>query len=149
MEEKIKALKEKLEKFDTLDLLGMISTRFLVFGQNGADIARQSDVFAKTELMSPQRQLIYLAGLLVSTEYKSNGNEPAKGEKWFEKIENDVQNITFDYMKNFFEAAMGAEEKTAHQSMVSMEAFASYFDMGILRYPEQTIELMKKLDYLF
>lgn len=145
MEEKIKALKEKLEKFDTLDLLGMISTRFLVFGQNGADIARQSDVFAKTELMSSQRQLIYLAGLLVSTEYKSNGNEPAKGEKWFEKIENDVQNITFDYMKNFFEAAMGAEEKTAHQSMVSMEAFASYFDMGILRYPEQTIELMKKL----
>lgn len=145
MEEKIKALKEKLEKFDTLDILGMIRNRFLVFGQNGADIARQSDVFAKTELMSPQRQLIYLAGLLVSTEYKSNGNKPAKGKKWFEKIESDVQNITFDYMKNFFEAAMGTEEKTVHQSMVSMEDFASYFDMGILRYPEQTIELMRKL----
>jgi hypothetical protein len=74
MEEKIKLLKEKLEKFDTLDILGMISNRFLVLGQNGEDIARESDLLSKTELMSPQRQLMYLAGLLVSTDYKSQGN---------------------------------------------------------------------------
>jgi len=143
MEAKIKDLKLKLEKIDTIDLLRMISTRFLVFGQNGADIARQADIFAKTELMSPQRQLIYLAGLLMSTEDKSTGNK--HDEKWFESIESDIQNITFDYFKNFFEAGMHAESELAHQSMVSMEAFTSYFDMGILRYPEQTIELMRKL----
>lgn len=74
MEEKIKLLKEKLEKFDTLDILGMISNRFLVLGQNGEDIAKESNLLAKTELISPQRQLLYLAGLLVSTDYKSDGN---------------------------------------------------------------------------
>lgn len=145
MEEKIKLLKEKLEKFDTLDILGMISNRFLVLGQNGEDIARESDLLSKTELMSPQRQLMYLAGLLVSTDYKSQGNEPAKCENWFKKIENDVQDITFDYINNFFEASMVDEEKISHQSMVSMGDFTSYFDMGILRYPEQTIKLMRKL----
>lgn len=146
MEEKINLLKEKLEKFNTLDILGMISKYFLVFRQNGEDIAREeSDLFSKTELMSPQRQLMYLAGLLVSTEYKSHRNEPAEGENWFKKIENDVQDITFDYIKNFFKVAMVDEEKIAHQGMVSMGDFTSYFDMGILRYPEQTIKLMTKL----
>ena len=145
MEEKIKLLKEKLEKFGTLDILGMISNRFLVLGQNGEDIARESNLLAKTELISPQRQLLYLAGLLVSTDYKSDGNEPIEGENWFKKIEKDVQNITFDYIKNFFEKDRVNEEKISHQSMVSMGDFTSYFDMGILRYPEQTIKLMRKL----
>lgn len=145
MEEKIKLLKEKLEKFDTLDILGMISNRFLVLGQNGEDIAKESNLLAKTELISPQRQLLYLAGLLVSTDYKSDGNEPIEGENWFKKIENDVQDITFDYIKNFLKVAMVDEEKIAHQGMVSMGDFTSYFDMGILRYPEQTIKLMRKL----
>ena len=63
MEDKIKALKLKLEKINTIDLLGMISTRFLICGQNGTDIARQSDMSTKTKLKSPQRQLIYLAEL--------------------------------------------------------------------------------------
>ena len=145
MEEKIKLLKEKLEKFDTLDILGMISNRFLVLGQNGEDIAKESNLLAKTELISPQRQLLYLAGLLVSTDYKSDGNEPIEGENWFKKIEKDIQNITCDYIKNFFNMARVNEEKISHQSMVSMGDFTSYFDMGILRYPEQTIKLMRKL----
>lgn len=145
MEEKIKLLKEKLEKFDTLDILGMISNCFLVLGQNGEDISKESNLLAKTELISPQRQLLYLAGLLVSTDYKSDGNEPIEGENWFKEIEKDVQNIAFDYIKNFFNMARVNEEKISHQSMVSMGDFTSYFDMGILRYPEQTIKLMRKL----
>lgn len=146
MEDKIKALKLKLEKINTIDLLGMISTRFLICGQNGTDIARQSDMSTKTKLKSPQRQLIYLAGLLMSTEDKSDGNRHNySDEKWFECLERDIQDITFDYFKGFFDAGMQVDEGFVHQSLVSIEAFSSYFDMGVLRYPEQTIKLMRQL----
>ena len=73
MEEKIKKLKEKLQSFGTRDLLGMIGTHFLIFANNAKGVAEQADIFNKTNLISPQKQYIYLAGLLMSTEDKSNG----------------------------------------------------------------------------
>lgn len=74
MEGKIKKLKEKLQKMDTRDLLGMIGIHFVTFANDAKDVAEQSDIFTKTNLMSPQKQYTYLAGLLMSTEDKSDGD---------------------------------------------------------------------------
>lgn len=71
---KIKKLKEKLNHIGTRDLLGMISIHFITFANNAEDVAMQADIFNKTKLMSPQKQYMYLAGLLMSTEDKSDGS---------------------------------------------------------------------------
>ena len=57
-------LKEKLQTIGTRDLLGMIGIQFLTFANDAKDIAKQSDIFNKTKLISPQKQYTYLAGCL-------------------------------------------------------------------------------------
>ena len=42
MDAKIEKLKEKLRKYDTADLLGMISIHFMTFASDGDDFAIQS-----------------------------------------------------------------------------------------------------------
>lgn len=145
MEEKIKSLKEKLQKVGTRDLLGMISTHFITFSSNAEDFAEQLDIFNKTNLISPQKQYTYLAGLLMSTEDKSEGAITKDIEK-YEDLENDVQGITLEYTKNFMDTDISLNGiDAAKRNLVSMEAFTSYFDTGILRYPEQTIDLIRTL----
>ena len=146
MEEKIKKLKEKLNYIGTRDLLGMISIHFITFANNAEDVAMQADIFNKTKLMSPQKQYMYLAGLLMSTEDKSDGSIMKNEESGiFDELENDVQEITQEYIKTFLNIDYKAEPDNAKRNLVSMEAFTSYFDTGILRYPEQTIELIREL----
>lgn len=96
----IKELKEKLQTYDTRDLLGMISIRFMTFANNGDDVAFQSDIFNKTNLMSPQKQYLYLAGLLMSTNDLSEGRTHDT-ESDFRNIEGDIQAITSKYILGF------------------------------------------------
>lgn len=146
MEEKIKKLKEKLQNIGTSDLLGMIGIHFLTFANNAKDVAEQADIFNKTNLISPQKQYTYLAGLLMSTEDKSDGyiTENEEGEIYNE-LEDDVQDITLEYIKAFLDIDQTSGPDDVKRNLVSMEAFTSYFDTGILRYPEQTIDLIRKL----
>lgn len=145
MEEKIKILKKKLQKIETIDLLGMISTHFITFSNGDKDFAEQSDIFKKTKLVSPQKQYTYLAGLLMSTEDKSEGTVTKDIPK-YDDLENDVQEITLEYTKNFINIDSVLDGiDVAKRNLVSMEAFTSYFDMAILRYPEQTINLIRTL----
>ena len=143
MEEKIKKLKEKLNYIGTRDLLGMIGIHFITFADNAEDVAEQADIFNKTKLMSPQKQYMYLAGLLMSTEDKSDGS--IMKSEIFDELESDVQEITQEYIRTFLNIDYKAEPNNAKRNLVSMEAFTSYFDTGILRYPEQTIELIREL----
>lgn len=146
MEEKIKKLKEKLQSFGTRDLLGMIGTHFLIFANNAKGVAEQADIFNKTNLISPQKQYIYLAGLLMSTEDKSNGRiKEGVNNEIYAEIETDIQNITKEYIKTFLNFEQPFKLDNVKRNLVSMEAFTSYFDTGILRYPEQTIELIREL----
>ena len=146
MEEKIKKLKEKLQKIGTRDLLGMIGIHFLTFANDAKDVAEQSDIFNKTNLMSPQKQYTYLAGLLMSTEDKSNGVITSiEDSGQYEDLERDIQKITSEYVRNFLAVDMKTDVLGAKRNLVSMEAFTSYFDTGILRYPEQTVELIQVL----
>lgn len=147
MDTKISNLKEKLRKYDTADLLGMISIHFMTFANDGDDFAIQSDIFNKTNLISPQKQYLYLAGLLMSTDNLSAGaihSDPSD----FQAIENDVQEITLEYALNFMELdnnSISKDPEGAKRNFVSLEAFTSYFDMGILRYDEQTEDLLRNL----
>ena len=146
MEEKIKKLKEKLEKIGTRDLLGMIGIHFITFANDAKDVAEQSDIFNKTNLMSPQKQYTYLAGLLMSTDDKNNGTiTKNEDSSLYEELEKDVQEITSEYAKNFLDIDIESGVEAIKRNLVSMEAFTSYFDTGILRYPEQTVELIRIL----
>ena len=146
MEGKIKKLKEKLQKMDTRDLLGMIGIHFVTFANDAKDVAEQSDIFTKTNLMSPQKQYTYLAGLLMSTEDKSDGDIiKNEGSNLYEELEKDVQEITSEYVKNFLDIEIKSDVGKIKKNLVSMEAFTSYFDTGILRYPEQTVKLIRML----
>ena len=51
MDEKIKVLKEKLQYIGTRDLLGMIGIHFITFANGASDMAEQSDIFNKTNLI--------------------------------------------------------------------------------------------------
>lgn len=146
MEEKIKALKEKLQYISAHELLGMISTRFISFANDGKDFAHQSNIFNKTKLCSPQKQYIYLAGLLMSTDDKSEGHSSTKDEvEVYNELEEAVQAITYEYINTFLNVDLSADNDDANRNIVSMDAFVSYFDTGILRYPEQTIDLIRTL----
>ena len=50
-----------------------------------------------------------------------------------------------EYIINFLNFDQTSERSVIKRNLVSMDAFISYFDTGILRYPEQTIELIQKL----
>lgn len=152
MEEKIKKLKEKLEKIGTRHLLRMIGIHFITFANDAKDVAEQSDIFNKTKLMSPQKQYTYLAGLLMSTDDKSKcaitkdeSMSLDESMKLYEELESDVQEITSEYVKNFLDTDIKSNVEVIKRNLVSMEAFTSYFDTGILRYPEQTVKLIRIL----
>ena len=69
-------------------------------------------------------------------------------ESDFKSLENDVQNITSKYITGFMNFDEETREKFTEKvkkNFVSAEAFTSYFDTGILRYEEQTINLLKEL----
>ena len=150
MEEKIRALKDKLQNIETRDLLGMIGIHFMTFANDAMDFAIQSDMFNKTNLISPQKQYTYLAGLLMSTEDKSNGQITEMEENTiYSELENDVQEITLEYTKTFLDFSQSSNTDDIKRNLVSMDAFISYFDTGILRYPEQTINLIRTLYSVF
>ena len=145
MEDKIKAVKEKLSCIDTEELLGIISLHFTTFANANGEIQENLPFQFTSELMSPQKQYFYLAGLLMSTQYKGNGKE---NNELLLSLEKDIQEITQDYIKGFIgDKELFKEEKKEKfkQNLVSMDAFVSYFDTGVLRYNEQTEELIKTL----
>lgn len=146
MDEKIKTLKEKLQYIGTRDLLGMIGIHFITFANGASDIAEQLDIFNKTNLTSPQKQYTYLAGLLMSTDDKSNGQIIREKESGiYSELENDIQEITLEYTKTFLDIDQTSNPDEIKRNLVSMDAFISYFDTGILRYAEQTIKLIRIL----
>lgn len=146
MEEKIRQLKKILSGIDTSDLLGRISINFVTFADD-TNVAEESDLFQKTNLLSPQKQLLYLAGLLISTDNLCENNSRIT-ETQFKGIKRDIQEITFEYVKKFIDISPTEDSpfpEQARKNFVSFEAFSSYFDTGILRYEEQTEELIKQL----
>lgn len=144
MEEKIKALKKKLEKYSTREILGWIGIKFLTFADNPKEAAENANIFNKTNLISPQKQYVYLAGLLMSTQDKSDGSG-ANNSNEYKDLEEEIQNITFEYIKGFITDKALSDRNTLEKNEVSLAAFTSYFDTAPMRYPEQTIKLIRLL----
>lgn len=88
MEKKIEELKSKLRNIDTKEILGWIATRFVTGIAEGEDASEASDIFNKTNLMSPQKQYLYLAGLLMSTT--PSDTVQIQNVAKYEEIENDL-----------------------------------------------------------
>ena len=136
---------------NTESVLGNISLTYTTFA-NEEDVIRTNPIQRDCNLMSPQKQRLYLAGLLMSTEY--SGKPPVYNEnlKDFRTLENDIQDITSDYIKGFlsfdketFDPSKDDSKEELKKCQVSLEAFVSYFDTGILRYDEQTVDLIHTL----
>ena len=146
MDKKIEELKLKLSQYDTKEILAWIATKFMTFTYNGRNVAETSDIFKKTNLMSPLKQYQYLVGLLISTpepKIRKIGNK-----KEYEKIEEDIQSITVSYFNGFLpvgQESTSLSDFEKNKFLITASAFTSYFDMGDLRYEEQTEELIKKL----
>lgn len=138
MEDKIKVLKTKLEKFETRELLGMIGAHFITFGNDAEEITAGTDIFNKTKLMSPQKQYVYLAGLLMCTNYnaaKAMNQVNSDDLRKYEELEEDIQEITLDYIRGFINFKDDKiEDESIVKNLVSMDAFTSYFNMDVLRY---------------
>lgn len=157
METKIQELKGILSTYETIDLLGYISTKFITLGNDGEEIAINSNIFNKTELDSPYKQYIYLIGLLMSTDYcdKKNTNEEVvqsnSDKDKYKEIEDRLQNITMEYIKFFIpenktlDELQEVSEYEKNKILVTMKVFLSYFNTDILRYEEQIIERLKLL----
>lgn len=146
MENKIEELKSKLRNIDTKEILGWIATRFVTGIAEGEDASEASDIFNKTNLMSPQKQYLYLAGLLMSTT--PSDTIQIQNVKKYEEIENDLQEITATYYKNFLppiDEVSSLSDTEKKQRLISASAFLSYFDMSDLRYEEQTEQLINEL----
>lgn len=150
-EDKIQALKSKLKDCDTESILGIISLNYSTFADTDGVIDNTLYGY-ETNLMSPQKQRLYLAGLLMSTEY--SGKPPVHDEnlQGYKALEDDIQSITSDYIKGFlafdkepFDPTNDASREDLRKRQVSLEAFVSYFDTGSLRYEEQTVNLIHTL----
>ena len=147
-EEKIQDLRNRLRDCDTEDILGFISLSYSTFA-NADGVIDNNPLNFDSSLMSPQKQRLYLAGLLMSTEYSGKILEHDVNLNDYKSIEDDIQTITSDYIKGFlsfdgklFDPSDDTSKEELKKRMVSMSAFISYFDNGILRYEEQTEELI-------
>lgn len=128
MNEKIAALKDKLSQFSTRELLGMISTKFTIFGNDGQDIAKSANILTKTEFVSPQKQYEYLAGLLMSTDYCNSSEIKQHEEEDYLQLEKDIQDITLDYAENFLSSAFeNKQEKKNTRNNGSFRCFYKLF----------------------
>lgn len=129
-------LKLLLAKYNTQSALGHLSFLMTCITNGSA----QDELGL---LISPMRQLYYLAGLLVTQE--SDGTDEIQYSKadW-EKIVGYLIEIEKEYYKLFLPAT--PEEVTEEWKKkvgAAMPTFLSYFNLGPLNYEEQVIEQIR------
>lgn len=103
--------------------------------------------FKKTKLRSPMRQYIYLAGLLISTDYKGR-TDLSISDSLFDEMEDLVQGITDKQLYSMANVLLskresGQEEKDRLYS--AFEAYDTYFNTTSLNYSEQVESRIKLL----
>lgn len=131
-----KELKALLAKYNTQSALGHLSFLMTCITNGYAqDELRQ--------LVSPMRQLYYLAGLLVTQE--SDGtNEFQYSEEDWQKVVDYLVKVENEYYKLFLpETPEDVTEEWKKKVMVAMPTFLSYFNLGPLNFEEQVIEQIR------
>lgn len=140
MEELIKKLKQKLSKVESERLLNYIAKDYTTFVGEDTDLAESSDLISKTGLDSPDKQLPYLVGLLMSTDYiADNFTDSHTALKHYEKIEeNNIEKRIEQYKNEEKEIQNYVEEIKELYSMIPKITYKymnSFFDV-----PTDTID---------
>jgi len=137
LEHKSKELKALVATYNTDWLLGHLSDLIHV----GRD--RAKDKLGK--LLSPQRQLTYLAALNVTSEPNSGEDILYRPDKWNMIVEL-LNEIEGHYMKLFWPSKPeDITEEWKRVRMVAMPSFLSYFNLGPLNFEEQVINWVADL----
>ena len=131
-----KELKALLAKYNTQSALGHLSFLMTCITNGCA----QEEL---GRLVSPMRQLYYLAGLLVTQE--SDGtNEFQYSEEDWQKVVDYLVKVENEYYKLFLpETPEDVTEEWKKKVMVAMPTFLSYFNLGPLNFEEQVIEQIR------
>lgn len=144
MEATVRQLKTQLKNISTESLLGMISLNFISTSNYDGGVTNMLTTIMDIPLKAPQRQLIYLAGLLLTTDEAANPRHIDRAE--FLQILTEIQKITSKYIEGFVPSQIiPSDLDKANRNYVAMEAFTSYFDTGLLLYVEQIEELIINL----
>ncbi|MFA7420348.1 MAG: hypothetical protein WCZ90_11755 [Melioribacteraceae bacterium] len=138
LEREIDKLKNYLSNFETMSVLGLIANDLRIHFNVKPN-------FAAINLESPHKELLYVAGLLLSSEQqKSKEFSPSN----YRKVKKDVSKITSMYSLLFFptkeEIDKGLSEEWRQARDVSMPVFLHYFNTTPLYYREQVIERIQE-----
>lgn len=137
--QKSKELKDFVSQFETTMFLGDIASL-------ASFIRFDSPVKSLQGLSSPQRQLLYLAALNVTSDIR--GTEPLKpqySDEDFEHIKSLLNEIETGYEQFFYPKPDDVvNEDWKMRRMVAMPTFLSYFNQGLLNYEEQIIERVEE-----
>ncbi|MBK1439965.1 NERD domain-containing protein [Parapedobacter sp. ISTM3] len=137
LEELSKQLKELISTYDTGWLLGDLSGLMHAGGNHTA-----ADQLGK--LSSPQRQLYYLAGLLMTSDPRNGTDNMYDPDKW-DEIVNLLNKIEQAYAAMFFPKDEVVDDHWQKVRKVAMPSFLDYFNQGPLNFEEQIINWVKDL----
>lgn len=137
LEELSKQLKELISTYDTGWLLGDLSGLMHAGGNHTA-----ADQLGK--LSSPQRQLYYLAGLLMTSDPTNGTDNMYDPDKW-DEIVNLLNKIEQAYAAMFFPKDEVVDDHWQKVRKVAMPSFLDYFNQGPLNFEEQIINWVKDL----
>ncbi|MDH6310180.1 hypothetical protein M2451_003072 [Dysgonomonas sp. PFB1-18] len=132
---KSEELKAYVSQFETTMFLGDISSlmQFIRF---------DNPINSLNGLTSPQRQLLYLAGLNITSEVKNREELKAQySNEDFEHMKSILIDIENGYNQFFFPKPDDViDENWEKKRTIAMPTFLSYFNQGLLNFEEQTIE---------
>lgn len=131
-----KELKAFLAKYDTQSALGHLSFMMTCITNGAAD-----DQLGR--LVSPMRQLYYLAGLMVAQESDGTNEIQFSREDWQHIVDLLIQ-IEGEYYQLFLPGTPeDVTEDWKKKVGVAMPTFLSYFNLGPLNFEEQLIEQIR------
>lgn len=142
LETKILKLKSLVSEFETLDFLQHVSLTIARIGE------RETSPLFKN-LLSPLRQLFYLASLHLESKQTNNKVVPTENE-WDKMTEllKDIESYYIDHIWRIDDIdSMSEEEKD--KITIALPTFMNYFFNGSLSYLEQIIERIKNTFYSF
>lgn len=136
--QKSQELKDFVSQFETSMFLGDISSlmQFIRF---------DSPTNSLKGLSSPQRQLLYLAGLNVTSEIPSTGLKAQYSDEDLEHMKGLLNEIENGYTEFFYPKPDDVIDKDwKMRRMIAMPTFLGYFNHGLLNYEEQIIERVRE-----
>jgi len=135
---KSQELKEFVSKYETTKFLGDIASlmKFIRF---------ENPIQSLKGLSSPQRQLLYLAALNVTSAIDNTKQKDQYSDEEFEQMKTLLNEIENGYEQFFYPKPDDViDEEWKKRRLIAMPTFLSYFNQGLLNYEEQIIERVEE-----